>query len=129
MPRNKTRVLIVDDEEPYTQLLEENLVASGQYEVLSENDSTNACDAAIEFKPDIVLLDVVMPGADGGDVAAAFKEHPCLKNIPVIFVTALEASHGHIVNKASGEEVLGKPFHLETLCRCIDERVLEATAS
>lgn len=129
MPRNKTKVLIVDDEEPYTALLKENLEAAGNYEILTENVSTNACDAAIRFRPDIILLDVVMPDADGGDVASAFKQHPCLKETPVIFVTALGSSHGHLVNTTSGEEVLGKPFHLETLCRCIDERVLQAATS
>ena len=65
------RVLIIDDDIALTQVLKINLDETGNYESRIVNVSSNAMAAAREFKPDIILLDVVMPGLDGGDISAA----------------------------------------------------------
>ena len=59
------KILLVDDEAGFTQLLKMNLEKSGDFEVTIENDSTKAIATARSFQPDVVLLDVVMPGMDG----------------------------------------------------------------
>ena len=74
MSTQRSRILIVDDEKVTTRLLRMTLEQSGKYEVRAENDSKGVVAAAIEFKPDLILLDVIMPGLDGGDVAVALKE-------------------------------------------------------
>src|SRR5574341_977452 len=82
------RILIVDDETTITRLLKLNLERTGAYVVREENLGSNAHLAAREFKPDLILLDIMMPDIDGGDVAAQLQEDPILKNTPVVFLTA-----------------------------------------
>lgn len=84
----KKRVLLVDDEKSLTSLLKLNLEETGNYEVRVENWPEDALKAAREFKPDIVLLDIIMPRMPGGNVAAAIDADPELKGTPIVFLTA-----------------------------------------
>ncbi|HRQ87425.1 MAG TPA: response regulator [Bacteroidia bacterium] len=118
------KLLLVDDEEGFTELLKMNLERSGGYEIRIENDSTKAVGAARAFKPDAILLDVVMPGMDGGDVQAQMQNDPALANIPVVMLTALvdstELSEGAVAQSGS-QMVLPKPVDLALLLRVLDE--------
>jgi len=118
----KKRILIVDDEPSVTRNLKLNLEASGGYEVHTENAATNALVVARNFHPDLILLDVVMPGLDGGDLAAQLAADPLLRDIPVIFLTALVANaetDGSEV--ASGASLfLAKPVDIATLIDVIE---------
>lgn len=118
------KILLVDDEAGFTQLLKMNLEKSGDFEVTIENDSTKAVSTAQSLLPDVVLLDVVMPGMDGGDVQAQFQSSSALRNVPVIMLTALvdsaELSDGAVAQSGSSI-VLPKPVDLELLLRVIDE--------
>src|SRR6185503_21291437 len=69
----KKRVLIIDDEASFARMVKLNLEKSGEFEVRVENKPTYALAAAREFKPDLILLDVIMPAMDGGDVANQIK--------------------------------------------------------
>ncbi|MDF2374743.1 MAG: response regulator [Verrucomicrobiales bacterium] len=118
------KILLVDDEAGFTQLLKMNLEKSGDFEVTIENDSTKAIATARSFQPDVVLLDVVMPGMDGGDVQAQFQSDSILNRVPVIMLTALvdsaELSAGAVAQSGSSI-VLPKPVDLSLLLRVIDE--------
>lgn len=121
----KKRILIVDDEAPTTRLIRLNLEHTGRYEVREENDSLSAVNAALEFLPDLILLDVVMPSLDGGDVVARLKTDPKLKNIPVVFLTATVRktevdTHGGIVG---GFPFLAKPTSAKELIDCIEQQL------
>ena len=85
---SKKRILVVDDETSITRLLKLNLEQTGNYEVREENFGARVLEAAREFKPDLVLLDVMLPDMDGGDVAAGLKQDPALRKTPVVFLTA-----------------------------------------
>jgi CheY-like chemotaxis protein len=89
----KKRVMLVDDEKSFTNLLKLNLEDTGQYEVRVENWAEDAVNAAKEFKPDIVLLDIIMPRLPGGNVAALIKETPELRDTPIVFLTAAVRKH------------------------------------
>lgn len=123
------KILLIDDEEGFTQLLKMNLEKTGNFEVMIENDSTKAAATARSFQPDIVLLDVVMPGMDGGDVQAQFQADFNLKKTPVIMLTALvdsaELSEGAVAQSGTSI-VLPKPVDLPLLLRVIDESTLTA---
>jgi CheY-like chemotaxis protein len=112
------KILLVDDEAGFTELLKMNLERSGGYEVRIENDSTRALAAARSFMPDAIILDVVMPGMDGGDVHAALQGDPLLARIPVFMLTALvdsnELSEGAVA-QAGSQLVLPKPVNLALL--------------
>ncbi len=83
-----TKVLLIDDEVDFTELLAANLEDSG-YEVRQINDSTKAIREAKAFRPDICIIDLVMPRMDGGDVVSALQADPDLAGTPVLMLTAL----------------------------------------
>jgi Response regulator containing a CheY-like receiver domain and a GGDEF domain len=85
----KRRILIVDDDADTTHLVKVLLERTGDYLVLEENDATKAYQSALKFRPDLILLDIVMPETDGGEVAARVEGDPELHNTPIIFLTAL----------------------------------------
>ena len=121
------RILIVDDEPDMTFLVRLNLQKTGRYEVREENASPGALPAAREFRPDLILLDVMMPELDGGDVLALLKEDHTLRQIPVVFLTATVlkdevSSQGGTIG---GYPFISKPFEVETLVARIDQ-LLEA---
>ncbi len=82
------KILVVDDEPSITSLLKLNLEKTGAYTVRVENEGAQALPAARQFKPDLVLLDVMMPDLDGGDAAAQIRADPLLRDVPIVFLTA-----------------------------------------
>jgi len=113
----KQKILFVDDEADLTLLVKLNLEKTGLYEVRAENRALNAVKAAREFKPDLVLLDVMMPDLDGGDVAAQLKSDASLKDVPVIFLTAtvLKEEVGDKGKMIGGYPFIPKPFRSDVL--------------
>lgn len=124
-PGMKQRVLIVDDEPSFTRMVKLNLERTGEFEVMEENDATNAMKVAREFKPNIILLDLIMPLKDGGELRTMLKNDPELGHIPVLFVTATVSAReaGRHGLPAKDGIFLGKPITVETLVRCIKENL------
>jgi DNA-binding response OmpR family regulator len=116
------KILIIDDEKTLLETLCDALELSGNYTVRTVSDSRKAVDAALKFQPDLVLLDVMMPDLDGGEVAALMRENESLKNVPVIFQTAVlskkEESHHHSSNPK--EHFLIKPVSIDELITAIE---------
>src|SRR5476651_2575288 len=83
------RILVVDDEGGFTRLLKLTLEGTKKYIVKEENDGMQALNTARQFMPDLILLDVVMPKMDGGDVARQISGDRTLKNTRIIFLTAI----------------------------------------
>jgi len=123
------KILLIDDEAGFTELLKMNLERAGDFEVQIVNDSTTALATARVFAPDLILLDVVMPGMDGGDVQAALQGDPALAKVPVIMLTALvdsaELSEGAVAQSGSSV-VLPKPVDLQLLLRVVEESLAPA---
>jgi CheY-like chemotaxis protein len=86
----RRRVLIVDDEIGSTRLLKENLEMTDLYEVRVENRPENALAVARQFKPDAVLVDIVMPNMSGKTIAKALLCDPELKSVAIAFMTAAD---------------------------------------
>jgi len=103
----KKKILLIDDEAIITRTLKIFLEGTGSYEVRAENQATKALQAAREFKPDLILLDVVMPDLEGGEVAAQIREDNGLKATPIVFLTALVQRREV---RQSGGEIGGFPF-------------------
>ena len=118
----KKRILVIDDERDMTLLVKLNLQKTGRYEVKEENRAARALATAREYRPDLILLDVMMPEMDGGDVVAQLKDDPNLKSVPIIFITAtvlkeeVKSQGGTI----GGYPFIPKPFEIETLVARID---------
>lgn len=120
------RVLVIDNDRETTRLIKILLESKGDYFVLAENDPAKAHQTARDFRPDVILLDIVMPDTDGGEVAARIRNDADLRQTPVIFVTALvtksEAKNGFQIGDHS---FLAKPVDFSELLGTID-RHLEA---
>ena len=104
--KGKRRILIVDDDSNSTHLVKILLERSGPYLVLEENDATKADQTAHNFEPDVILLDIVMPKMDGGELATQIEADRELHDTPIIFLTAL-VTH---VEAKSGLHIQGRPF-------------------
>ncbi|MEO8429341.1 MAG: response regulator [Verrucomicrobiota bacterium] len=121
----KRRILIIDDEASFTRLLALNLGCTGNYTVRAENWAPNGLAVVRDFKPDLILLDVMMPGIGGGELAAQFQAHPGLNDIPVVFLTAavkkeeVKSRSGII----GGFPYLAKPVNLQELIGCIEKNL------
>ena len=104
------RILVVDDIDANVKLLEAKLTAE-YYDVISASDGPTALAMAVSEKPDIVLLDVMMPGMDGFEVCRRLKEDPLTRHIPVVLITALDGRADRINGlEAGADEFLNKPI-------------------
>jgi len=126
----KRRILIVDDDRDSTHLIKILLEKISHYLVLEENNAAKAHESARDFRPDLILLDIMMPQIDGGDIAAQIDADPGLQRTPIIFLTALvtktEAKAGlHI----QGHPVLAKPIDIPELINRVEENLPAHMAS
>jgi DNA-binding response OmpR family regulator len=117
------RVLIVDDEAPIRLLCRVNLEAE-QMEVLEAGDGPSGLEAARKERPDVILLDVMMPGLDGWRVAEELLEDPATSSIPIVFLTA----RAELRDRARGLDLGGldyvtKPFNPVELAPLIRELI------
>jgi diguanylate cyclase (GGDEF)-like protein len=105
----KQTVLIVDDATPNIEIL--NGVLANEYEILFATNGKDACEIAAEQLPDIILLDVVMPEMDGYEVCTRLKENTETKDIPVIFITAMDQEEDESRGlNAGGIDYITKPI-------------------
>ena len=118
----KKRILVIDDEPSFTRLLKLNLEYNGHYVVKEENFGTRGVATIKEFKPDLSLLDVMMPGIDGGQIAQRLQDEPALQRIPIIFLTAAvkKTEVGSGSGQIGGFPYLAKPVDMDELAACIE---------
>ncbi len=117
-------ILIVDDEVGFTRLLKVNLEARTQHTIAVVNRAHEAIPAAHKQKPDLILLDVIMPGFDGGELAARLQADPSLRAVPIVFLTAtVSQTEAHRGVKSGGFTFLAKPVSMPDLLACLAEHL------
>ncbi len=118
------KVLIVDDEQDVLNVLGKRLIESG-FQVLKASSGAEGIEKARAERPNLIILDIWMPGMDGGEVAQKLQEYEETKSIPVIFLTCLyskdeEKKEGHI----SGHNfILSKPYQPDELLKVVKEHL------
>jgi two-component system alkaline phosphatase synthesis response regulator PhoP len=113
------RKILIADDEPDIRLMVSRMLGK-EYVVLEAADGEEAVNVARVQKPDLILMDIMMPGIDGYSACYSVKADPATKSIPVIMVTAI----GHQLNEKLSAEVgadgyVTKPFSLEELLEVI----------
>lgn len=112
----KKKILIVDDDKDVLSVLEKRLTVE-KYSVITANNGQDAIILAKAQRPDLIMLDIIMPGIDGAEVAGKLREDPETRNIPVIFLTCMltpeeEKQKRHHV---AGNIFIAKPYDIKEL--------------
>ena len=114
------KILVADDEKELVEMIQLRLEANG-YEVYTAFDGKEALNKAKEKKPDLIILDILMPEKEGTVVAAELKNYAPTANIPIIFLTCLAEGISKLKEayKSGGNIFIAKPFDTEQLLSTI----------
>ena len=82
---DKKRILMIDDEENFCEVIKKRLERSGEFQVAVATNAKDGIGLAKKIRPDLILLDLIMPNTVGGDVAYEIKNDESIKNTPIIF--------------------------------------------
>ena len=114
----KKKIFLVDDDKEITGMTEIALRTNG-YNCLVANESSEVVARAEKEKPDLIILDIMMPGIDGTDLNIALKVNSATKNIPVIFLTGIIKKSEEEKSPDQQNIVLAKPFSIYELLSMI----------
>ena len=115
------RVLVVDDEDDVRSLVHDILTGNG-YEVFAAASGEEGLDKAVSLKPDLIILDVVMPGLSGIEVCRLVKSKPSLQHVRVLVLSALDRDvDRQLIESARADGYLRKPFSVHDLLSKVDE--------
>ena len=104
------KILVIDDERDILTCLDEALSSEG-YEVFTASDGVSGIKAARAFRPDLVVLDLMLPGMDGLDVCRALRKHPPTSRIPILMLTAKTAEEDKVAGfEVGADDYVTKPF-------------------
>jgi len=122
---NKKRILIIDDEEEFCNLVKKNLEQTGEFEVYIATNGDDGIRSARNIKPDLILLDIIMPDMDGTDVASLIKNDKSIKNTPIVFLSAIvrEEEASSQPSFTRGYSLLAKTVTVGELIACIKKNV------
>jgi CheY-like chemotaxis protein len=123
-PNDKPRILIVDNNSQFARSARRLLDQSGKYAACTVIDPRRALETARSFKPDLVLVDLIMPQADGIEVAAQLEADWALHGVPIVFLTSLitaeEAKDGR---RVYGHRILPKPTSSSELIELVEQNL------
>ncbi len=126
----KKKILMIDDEVDFCYFTKKNLEKTKEFDVAVENSAEKGIKTAIELKPDLILLDIIMPELDGSEVAFRLVNDARTKDIPIVFLTCLAEEKD--LNEFDGLKLIGgrrfvsKPCQTSELIKIIKEVLEEA---
>ncbi len=119
-------ILVIDDEAEITQIIEAFLENAG-YNVITENSSVMGIERARELKPDLILLDIMMPNMDGYEICDELKKSVETSSIPVVFLTGKDSRDDRGKSfRVGGDMFVKKPFSCERLLEIVNIVLLSA---
>lgn len=118
MSKDRQHILVVDDDPEIVAMLSTRLNARG-FKVTTAGDGKAAIEVARRERPDLVLLDVMMPGKSGWEVARALRQDAATQGIKIVMVTAIGAQVNELTSPLYADGHIDKPFEFEKLERMI----------
>ncbi len=121
----RRKALIVDDDEELVELIRDVLEQDGRFEVRVANNGFDAGMMVKEYKPDVIVLDVMLPDINGKEVCQRIRQDPSLEDVSIICISGMvEEDKIDELKKAGADDFLQKPFEVETLieriCKLLD---------
>jgi DNA-binding response OmpR family regulator len=116
------KILVVEDEEAVREL-EKFILEQHGYEVMEARDGLEGLTKAEFRKPDLILLDLMMPDVSGGRMFDEMREHPATAGIPIVVVTGKPDAHQIYDDQIGPEDVIMKPFEAKTLLARIEHHI------
>jgi DNA-binding response OmpR family regulator len=126
---SKKRILIIDDEPDFVKLLQARLQIGG-YDVLTAEDGIKGIQTARRERPDVIILDIMMPGLDGHMVCDMLKKSTVTWSIPIIYLTARSSQMDEMLALEKGaKHYLTKPYNPEMLLEMVRSAIMETEQS
>ncbi|RMG33113.1 MAG: response regulator [Planctomycetota bacterium] len=120
----KRKALIVDDDKDLVEMISEALNRDGRFEVRSANNGFDAGMVVKEFRPDVIILDVMLPDINGKEVCQRVRNDSTLDDTKIICISGMvEADKVEELKKAGADEFLQKPFEIEKLVELICKKL------
>jgi DNA-binding response OmpR family regulator len=120
------RILVIDDEMDFVKMLRARLQIEG-YEVLTAEDGTKGIQIARKEKPDVIILDIMMPGMDGHMVCDTLKKSTLTWSIPIIYLTAKTSQADEVLAMEKGAKYfLTKPYNPSVLLEMVRSAIMES---
>lgn len=116
------KILLIDDDQKFGNFIKDNLELTRDYEVIAITDSKKCLKIALQHKPDLILLDVMMPGKSGFDLLKELKANLDTTTIPVIMLTAVDSDEAkERAARHFNEDYITKPVEIKVLREKIEE--------
>ncbi len=122
---DKKKILIIDDEEDFCKLVKKNIEQTGEFVVYIATNGEDGIGLVKEINPALVLLDIVMPGMDGAEVAAQIRDDESIQDTPIVFLTAMVRGDESDTQASftKGYSLLSKTATVKELIACIKENI------
>ena len=122
---DKKKILIVDDDKGMVHAIKRVLMMSGKFDIGTAYDGFDAGRKFAEFKPDLVLLDIKMPGLDGYEVCSLIRKDTASKNVKILAMSGIMDEEGaKKIMKLGADDYLAKPFGNQTLKKKVEELLM-----
>jgi len=124
--QQRRKILLIDDEEDFCFFIKLNLEKTGKFEVLTSTHGSTGLTIASQELPDLILLDIIMPDMNGGQVARLLLDNPQTKDIPILFISAIATKSGVQSQDGiiGGSRFIAKPVTPDELMAKLDSVLL-----
>lgn len=120
--RNKKRILIVDDEPSVVTFIESALILEHKYELATAADGFEAGQLVATFQPDLIILDIMLPGMDGFEVCRRVKEDEATSHVKILAITGFATEENvQKIMHAGADDYMAKPLKLQELQKKVEE--------
>ena len=121
--KDKKVIMLVDDNPDLLYSVQKGLESLGDYRVITVESGRKCLQLLKDIRPDLILLDIMMPGMDGWDTCAKIKDNKKTENIPIVFLTAKTDPISKSMGRLASADYITKPFDMKDLKKRINSAI------